>query len=217
MTQGFPWYVPSSGPSGVLRWEQPCSGSAPGARLSKSSDGAARTGRRGRSWGLRMKRARQICSQSVAGPGFAGTVRARRRIPSARGAIPCARGRLRRPPSRLHVTWEGSCTLLSCPPSSSKDLPSPSCFLEPAAGLPCVSDCVGHPQLHSSPARAAPGLANGPLGLPAALGDTPGQGHQAPTCRRPWGVKEQNVATLSLLMTWLEMRILHLSGFPLYF
>lgn len=135
VSQGFPWYVPSCGPSGVLRWEQPCSGSAPwlrpGARLSKSSGGAAQTGRRGRCWGLRMERARQICSQSVTGLGFAGTVLARR-------CIPCARRGLGRPPSCLHVTWEGSCTLLSCQPSSSKDLPSPSCFLEPAAGLSCV-------------------------------------------------------------------------------
>lgn len=97
--------------------------------------------------------------------------------PSAREAIPCARRRLGRPPSCLYVTGEGSCTLLSCQPSSSKDLPSPSCFLEPAAGLPCVSDCVGHPQLHTSPARAAPGLANGSLGLPAAgLRSGPRQG-----------------------------------------
>lgn len=39
------------------------------------------------------------------------------------------------------------------------------------------SDSVGHPQLHTSPERAAPGLANGSLMLPAAgLDSGPQQG-----------------------------------------
>lgn len=82
------------------------------------------------------------------------------------------------------------------------------------------SDSVGHPRLHTTPERAPPGLANGPLMLPAAeldSGPHQGRGTNLRLSGGWGGVKEQSVATLALLMTWLEMRILHLSGFPLYF
>lgn len=80
---------------GLPRWEQPCSGSAPGARLSKSSGGAVPTGRRGRPWGLRMKRARQICSQSVCRDSSCPAVH-----PCARAAIDSLCPALPRPPTR---------------------------------------------------------------------------------------------------------------------
>lgn len=97
---------------------------------------------------------------------------------------------------------------------------APGAFWSRQRGSPASSDGVGHPQPHSSPARAAPVLANGPLGLLAAglvLGLHRDRDTDLQLSGGCWGVKEQSMATLAVLMTWFEMRILHLSGFPLYF
>lgn len=97
---------------------------------------------------------------------------------------------------------------------------APGAFWSWQHGSPASSDGVGHPQPHASPARAAPVLANGPLGLLAAglvLGLHRDRDTNLQLSGGCWGVKEQSMATLAVLMTWFEMRILHLSGFPLYF
>ena len=59
-------------------------------------------------------------------------------------------------------------------------------------------------------------LANGPLALLAA-GLVWGLHWDSDTSLQLLGAKGQSMATLAVLMTWFEMRILHLSGFPLYF
>lgn len=98
---------PAAVPRGCFFGSSLCSESAPwlrpGARLSKSSGGAARTGRRGSPWGLRMKRGRQICSQSIIGLGFAGTVSARRctPLPERRFLVPGAPAPARPPACML--------------------------------------------------------------------------------------------------------------------
>lgn len=143
-------------------------------------------------------------------------------VKAAQVVIPC-------PPVLpvLHVTWGGSWTppersQVGCFSSSfQQGLTQPLVLFGAGSAAPRHLVMVwGTPSLTPALRGQRQCWHNGPLGLLAAglvLGLHRDRDTDLQLSGGCWGVKEQSMATLAVLMTWFEMRILHLSGFPLYF